>query len=58
MLKLFSKEIKCITCEKKIKKGETKKRFGVYFCSGKCIAEYERLLEKTKENIELDKCCD
>jgi endogenous inhibitor of DNA gyrase (YacG/DUF329 family) len=54
---MFNSKVKCITCDKEIPKKEAKKQFDVYFCSEKCLADYEEHLKNIDKDFTLDKCC-
>jgi hypothetical protein len=47
---------KCITCDVKID-GEPISKFDVFFCSEKCLKEYEDKLKEMEKVVDWDKCC-
>jgi len=47
----------CIVCEKKIDDNKAIAKHEVYFCSEKCLKEYEEKLEKLKQVVDWDNCC-
>lgn len=49
--------VKCITCEKKIDKNLAIKKYKLYFCSVKCLIDYEEYLKNINKDFKLDDCC-
>ena len=49
--------MRCIVCEKEIKKEEAIDRYDVSFCSEACITDYEKRLKDLEGIINWDKCC-
>lgn len=55
---MFNRKKNCIVCHRQVEKEIARKKFGVWFCSDKCLTKYEKILTKAKKDATLDKCCD
>lgn len=54
---MFKKQVKCITCQKKIDKKQARKKFDLYFCSTECEQKYQEHLNNIDQDFTLDNCC-
>lgn len=54
---LFNKKVKCIVCQNEKAKKEAFKKYSVFFCSEKCLKGYEKEVEESTKDLNLDNCC-
>jgi predicted nucleic acid-binding Zn ribbon protein len=47
----------CIVCETNVDPEKLIAKHEVYFCSEKCLLDYEEKLKKLDEIVDWDKCC-
>ena len=56
-MSIFSKNVKCITCQKEIEKKKALKEYDLYFCSQDCLKKYKEHLNSIEKDFNLDNCC-